>query len=163
MTQSTTDLIKRVRELTKAATPGPWHVGHVDENLDKVEIESPDGIVVASEVHRNNEALICESRVLLPLLADALDKATQDVSDLYIKTLEPEERIDMFREENKRLKDALQWYADGKHVHFTKGAYEAWNPETDHYASRLIIDEVETGLRARQALVDERVHVKEKG
>lgn len=54
--------LDEIRKRYNAATPGPWHTGHIDENLDHAEVENPDGLPIANVYHRGDEGLIVSSR-----------------------------------------------------------------------------------------------------
>jgi hypothetical protein len=60
--------IKRLEELEKKATPGPWHIGWMSPNSDAVDIDAPTGEQVAIVHHRENQAFVCQSRNTLPSL-----------------------------------------------------------------------------------------------
>lgn len=71
--------IDEIEKLLSEATPGPWHIGHIDESLDRAEIESADGIIIASDCKRNDEPLICAAPTIIRQLLDvakALKKFT---------------------------------------------------------------------------------------
>ena len=68
----TDEELRAALALSEAATPGPWHVGHIDESLDRGEIVNTDGIIIASDCKRNDEAFLCAARDLVPRMAREL-------------------------------------------------------------------------------------------
>lgn len=59
--------LSELEELCAKATQGPWHIGHINENNDVGDVESPIGEWVCAS-SRNNEAFICAARTALPEL-----------------------------------------------------------------------------------------------
>lgn len=53
--------IDAIEARAKAATPGGWHVGHIDENLDHAEIVDAADQPVATVYRRAAEPLICSA------------------------------------------------------------------------------------------------------
>lgn len=58
--------LEAAKKICEAATPGPWHIGHIDENLDHAFIEDFDGAEVAEIYHRYDEGFFCFARTALP-------------------------------------------------------------------------------------------------
>lgn len=50
--------LDQIKVIAAARTKGEWHIGHIDEALDRGEVES-DGIIIASDCRRNDELFIC--------------------------------------------------------------------------------------------------------
>lgn len=63
-------------KIIRDKTPGPWHVGWTDENLDRSDIESEDGRVICESTNRRDEAFICNMGNLAPLLFDVVEAAS---------------------------------------------------------------------------------------
>lgn len=88
---SADDLIKRARELDKAATQGPW----VTPNYPDV-VESTSEHVIAEVCTGNYEddaRFIAESRTLLPQLADALESAQKERAQWEIQAQDLRDRV----------------------------------------------------------------------
>lgn len=51
--------LKEFKRLAEKRTSGPWHVGHINENLDRAEIENHEGIVITSDCKRSDESFLC--------------------------------------------------------------------------------------------------------
>ncbi len=72
--------IERFEELEKAATPGPWHIGWIDENLNHAEIEGPElGQQVGEIYPRVDQSFICNFRNVAPHLI-AVAKAAKEIA-----------------------------------------------------------------------------------
>ncbi len=63
-------ILDKLADLEKKATPGPWHIAHIDENLEHAEIESPEGVPVASVFPRIDQSFICALRDAAPALIE---------------------------------------------------------------------------------------------
>lgn len=66
------EIEKRAREAADLAgrcSAGPWHVGHLDENLDHAEIEDAEGGLIGEIYPRGAQSLVVRSRTLVPDLA----------------------------------------------------------------------------------------------
>lgn len=50
--------LARAEEIAKKATPGPWHIGHIDEHLDHADVDALNGECVAEVFHRENQGFI---------------------------------------------------------------------------------------------------------
>lgn len=66
------EIEKRAREaidLASQCSAGPWHIGHIDENLDHAEIEDAEGGLIGEIYPRGAQSLIVRSRMLVPAIA----------------------------------------------------------------------------------------------
>lgn len=78
-----------MKRLEAGATPGPWRIGHINEHLDRGEIENHAGVIIASDCKRNDESFVCQSRNSMPALlrvveaAKRLSTAWQNTKDMH--------------------------------------------------------------------------------
>lgn len=78
MTDDLAKLAHEAIELSKHATNGPWHIGHIDESLGHAEIECPEGLPICEVFRRCDEGFIAFARTALPQLAQAYLDAKAD-------------------------------------------------------------------------------------
>jgi hypothetical protein len=71
--------LDELERLNEARTQGPWHVGHIDENLGHVEVEDTNGLPVMEIYHRRDEAFL----LTLANNASALLKVASEAQELY--------------------------------------------------------------------------------
>lgn len=58
-------------ERARRATPGPWHIGHVSETTDAVEIDSADLKQIAVVFERRDQPLVASCRTDVEVLSEA--------------------------------------------------------------------------------------------
>ena len=67
--------LDELKKLEAEATPAPWHIGHVREDNDAADIESPGGSEVAHVGWRPDQALITALRNAAPKLIAVVEAA----------------------------------------------------------------------------------------
>jgi hypothetical protein len=133
MTLLTERELEQMEALEKAATEGPWHIGHVDEALDHAEIDAPDGGTVATVYPRSAQAFVAASRSFVPRAIATIRKLAVELGmgpDLVGSLERANSRLlverDAARAEVNRLRVAL-----GAVRSLTCGrdgaAYQAWD------------------------------------
>lgn len=55
------ELIKELKLSAKHATPGPWHIGHINEDTDAADIVGSNGEIVAENVEPRNQWFMCRA------------------------------------------------------------------------------------------------------
>lgn len=97
--------LEQLKALEKGRTAGPWHIGHIDEHLDRGEIENSGGVIIASDVKRDCEGFICafaNSAADLLAVVEAARVLEVDYMDAYRtvkgapKTNLPKYYLDLF-------------------------------------------------------------------
>lgn len=83
--------LTKLREIAKAATPGPWNIGHVSENSEHVDVDGPDGYTVADvTLRRDSQYIATFNPALVQALLDCAEAAARvveladDHADSYI-------------------------------------------------------------------------------
>lgn len=52
--------IKELIEIAKAATPGPYHIGHIDEYIPNImDVENHECVIVAEDIDGKNARYLC--------------------------------------------------------------------------------------------------------
>lgn len=64
--------LNKLKELAAKASPGPWHIGHVNEHEDSADIDNLEECLFVS-VLRRDQAFICEARNALPKLIELVE------------------------------------------------------------------------------------------
>lgn len=83
-----TSILSELRRLNHLRTQGKWHIGHINEALDRGEIENSDGVIIASDCRRNDEPFIClstNSMDNLLAVVDAADRFSIHGSSAYCR------------------------------------------------------------------------------
>lgn len=122
--------LEKLKELCEKAPVGPWHIGHLDENLDHADIDAADGEHVAVVFPRSAQALICEARSAVPQLIAQLEQTNA----LYESYREEMARYDA---EIRRLRSVLLYYSGADYSNRVNA--------TNHVT-------LDSGKRAREAL-----------
>ena len=65
--------LNKLKELAAKASPGPWHIGHVNEHEDSADIDNLEECLFVS-VLRRDQAFICEARNALPKLIEVIER-----------------------------------------------------------------------------------------
>ena len=76
-----TDFLQKLDELTKKSTKPPWHIAHIDENLDHAELEDQYGTPVANVYQRIDQTFIVTLVNSYEQLAARLRAAEKAVTD----------------------------------------------------------------------------------
>jgi hypothetical protein len=77
--------LQHLRALALAATPGKYHIGHLNENEpDRMDIVAEDGTPVADEVHQRdvNYWMAANPQAVLELI-DRLEKAEKWLKEIH--------------------------------------------------------------------------------
>ncbi len=51
--------LNKLKELAAKASPGPWHIGHVNEEHGWADIVSLTGEIIADDVDMHNQSYLC--------------------------------------------------------------------------------------------------------
>lgn len=51
--------LNKLKELAAKASPGPWHIGHVNEEHGWADIVSIRSEIIADDVDRHNQSYLC--------------------------------------------------------------------------------------------------------
>lgn len=53
------DKLAKLREIAAKATPGPYHIGWIDDEHEQVEVLAPNGCEILMVTGRENESYFC--------------------------------------------------------------------------------------------------------
>lgn len=123
------ELIAKARELSAAATPGPWVYKAGD-------VLTEQGVMIAPDLYRGVSSLrdgkfIAESRTLLPALADLAESQERDLSALRISAHNASVALDCARAEARRVTNLAE--SEGRRadeaIEQIRNASDLWHSE----------------------------------
>ena len=62
-------------ERAEKATPGPWHIGHMNESYPFADVDDSEGMSIGEEIHLDSATFIAHSRTDVVELAKRLERA----------------------------------------------------------------------------------------
>ncbi len=77
-----TTFTQQILERAEKATPGPWHICHLDEDVTFLDIDAPLNSSIAESVHAPDAIFIAHSRVDLVEACKRLERAIGTIKAL---------------------------------------------------------------------------------
>lgn len=74
--------LEEIKERLEKATPGPWHIGQLNESTDSAWIESTELQDICEVVTRNDEPFICSAPTDIAYLLTKVEEA-KEMAEFY--------------------------------------------------------------------------------
>ncbi len=82
----TPEELARLKALCEAASPAPWHIGHIDEEwlYPLMDVDDADGANVGENIYSSNAPFIAAARTAMPLLIAEVERLSSENADLHL-------------------------------------------------------------------------------